>query len=81
MCPEKHAGSFQLSELLVVYSDKPCFPQPLALFLVVDDISQRIKRVSVAQFLLRFLNGGCDAEAEAAAFVNFYGHSLLGCNA
>ena len=62
----------ELAQVVVVDGDEAHLAQALALHAVVHDIAEAVERLALCQFFLSFLDGGGHAEAEAAAFINFY---------
>ena len=71
---KQHAHVVEPTELLVVDGNEAETTQTLALLAVVDDVAQRIEGDALAEFLFGLTDGGGDTKAEAAAFVNLYGH-------
>ena len=70
MGTQQHLHVVQLPHLIMVNGDQSHLPKAVTLHPIMHDITQTIERITLCQFLLRFLNGSRHPETEATAIVN-----------
>ena len=76
VCTQQHLDVVQLSQLIVIDGDEALCVKAFHLDGIMHNVTQTIQGGTGCQFLLCFLDGGSDTEAETAAFVYLNVHFI-----